>query len=99
MSCSVRARCDEGWKFAEAVRIRADRHVIDLDAVVASRPTPTGYLIRRSEGTEVSLVFDAVLANNLPRVECGDHVRLLGVRERSLGEIELTHFSELYLLR
>ena len=65
---------------------------------MASPPSPTGYLIRRSDGTEVSLVFDASVAAGLPRVDCGDRIRLTGVLQRGPGELELTRSTELYRL-
>ena len=97
-SCIVRARCDEGWTFTEGLQSHTDRQFSDVEVVVASPPSPTGFLIRRSDGTEVSLVFDASVAVGLPRVDCGDRIRLTGVLQRGPGELELTRSTELYRL-
>jgi PD-(D/E)XK nuclease superfamily len=94
--CVVRARCDEGWTFAERLRDRGQGYPSDVEAVVASSPSPTGYLIRRADGTEVSLVFDASVGAELPRVQPNDRVRLVGVLHRGPGELEMTPSSELY---
>jgi hypothetical protein len=97
-SCMVRARCDEGWTFIAGLPTRRDRYASDLEAVVASPPSATGYLVRRSDGSEISLAFEASVGRAFPRVECNDRIRMIGVRQCGPAELELTHSSELYLL-
>ena len=64
----VRARCDEGWTFTEALLKESGGSVCDLEVVVESSPGPSGYLVRRSDGTELSLVFESSVAIALNRL-------------------------------
>jgi hypothetical protein len=95
-SCLVRARCDEGWQFAQALRNRPRGYARDLEAVVVSDPTATGYLIKCADGTEFPVVFEASIGTALPKIRCGDRVRMVGVHQRDSGELELARSSEMY---
>jgi hypothetical protein len=96
VSCLVRARCNEGWPFAQALQNRRRGYARDLDAVVVSEPTATGYLIKCADGTELPVVFEASIGVAFPKVRSGDHVRMIGVHQRDSGELELARSSELY---
>lgn len=95
-TCLVRARCEEGWAFMEGLQSHADRQFSDSELVVMSPPGPAGFLARRSGGADVSVVCDASIATSLTTLACGDRIRVLGLLQRSVSELELTRSSEVY---
>ncbi len=98
-SCPVRARCDEGWGFCERTDGLQRTGSLDLEVRIVSAPTATGYLAQRSNGKQVSLVFEAAVGKRLPSVQIGDRVRLVDALAASGGgEVEVKQWTEVFRL-
>ena len=98
--CPVRPRCNEGWAWSEkAPRATTNSKPIDVEVSVSSKPTPTGFLGTRSNGDEVSLVFDAAVGCGLPAAKTGDRFRIVDAAQgTSAKEIVLLPWTEMYRL-
>ena len=98
--CPVRPRCAEGWAFTEsAPRAAGDAKRIDMEVTVASSPSATGFLGKRANGDEVSLVFDAAVGCGLPPAKAGDRFRIVDAATRAGGkEVAVLPWTEMYRL-
>jgi hypothetical protein len=99
-SCPVRPRCDDGWAWSErASQMDGGAKFIDIEVAVASSPTQTGFLGKRSNGEDVSVVFDAAVGRGLPPAKTGDRFRIVDAAPRSGGtEVALLPWTEMYHL-
>ena len=98
--CPVRPRCNEGWAWGErASRAATTSKTVDIEVTVSSNPTATGFLGTRSNGDEISVVFDAAVGCGLPPAKPGDRFRIVDAIPRPGDrEITLLPWTEMYRL-
>lgn len=98
--CAARARCGAGWRAYQASSLgRPIQGTVDVEVVVAARPSPCGFLAEVS-GREVDVVFDAAVGQHLPSVAVGDCLRLLDAVARNEGKtFEIRPWTEVYGVR
>ena len=96
----VRARCDDGWRYAEPARTPTGR-TADCEITLSSAPTPTGFSARRrGDGRDVSVVYDFAVGKTLPSLTTGSRLRLVDavVAAEEGKTLEIRAWSECYLL-
>jgi hypothetical protein len=99
--CAVRARCNPGWQRGQQVAegSKGTSGSVDVELKIASSPTATGYRACRTDGVELSVVFDAPIGVGLPEVQVGESIRLVDAFLRTSGrELEIKPWTELYRL-
>lgn len=101
--CPVRPRCDEGWAFCQkATQPISDglkKQQIDLEVIVASLPTSTGFLGTCPNGKTVSVVYNRAVVPALSRLEQGRSFRLVDVVMSGNGEeVEVLPWTKVYCL-
>ena len=97
--CPVRARCDDGWPYAEPAGAPTGR-TADCELTLSSAPTPTGFSARRRDGRDVSVVYDFAVGKTLPSLTTGSRLRLVDavVAAEEGKTLEIRPWSECYLL-
>jgi hypothetical protein len=97
--CPVRARCDDGWPYAEATGALTGR-TADCEITLSSATTPTGFSARRRNGRDVSVVYDFAVGKTLPSLTIGSRIRLVDavVAGEEGKTLEIRAWSECYLL-
>lgn len=96
--CPVRARCNEGWRAYQDAAGRTREGTTDVEAAVAAKPTPSGFLANAG-GREVNVVHDVAVGHGLPKLEIGDRLRLLDVVARDDGRtFEVRPWTEVYTM-
>jgi PD-(D/E)XK nuclease superfamily len=97
--CPVRARCDDGWRYAEPAGAPTGR-TADCEFTLSSAPTPTGFSARRRDGRNVSVVYDFAAGKTLLTLTTGSRLRLVDavVAAEEGKTLEIRAWSECYLL-
>ena len=94
--CPARARCDEGWGQLQSMKGRAKAGIVDVEVVVESEPSATGF-VGRSTGHEVNVVYEAAVGAQLPKMDSGAPVRVVdGVVLDQGKTIEIRAWTEVY---
>ena len=96
--CPVRARCNDGWALVDrgSNALRASSGV-DIELVVSSEPSPTGFLAKSCYGNELPVAFDAAVGCSLPPVNIGDRFRVVDASfSAERKEIALLPWTEMY---
>lgn len=95
--CAVRARCDDGWKQAEPAKLPHGRNV-DVEVLVASPPSRTGFTGLRRDGSEVHVVYEAAVGVGLPTpFVAGAGFRLVDAQVPAGGDaVEVRPWTEVF---
>jgi hypothetical protein len=93
--CVVRARCEEGWKTSSQSGRNGSA---DLELIVASAPTMSGFSAVRADGTSISVVYAPLVSARLLSLHIGERVRILGAVRGADGAVEFKARTDVYRL-
>jgi hypothetical protein len=95
--CEVRARCAEGWAFAEETALLHGRG--DVELAVEKGGWDHGFVARSRTGVEIAVVYQHLVARLLPERTDGLVLRVLdGVWVRTCSQLEIKAWTEVYVV-
>ena len=96
--CPVRARCEEGWAAYQASLATVLAGTGDVEIVVSTKPSPTGFLGKVGK-KEKSVVYPSALKDQLPEIEVGTRLRLVDAVFSEEGKtVEIRPWTEVFLV-
>ena len=96
-TCPVRARCDAGWAVGEAAALVDGRG--DAELVVISHAGDHGFLARSRAGSEIAVVYEAVVAKLLPERVEGQVLRIVdGIWKEKRSQLEIKAWTEVFVV-
>lgn len=97
--CSVKARCNRGWALCESFEKPNERNFVDLQVVVSSPPTDSGFLGIRSGNKEITIVYSPAVWQTLPEISENQKIRIVyALHQNDTDTVEIRSWTEVFKL-